>query len=177
MVSNVAEATRRSAGWKHQRRASAHRHLVHHHPGTSSRFGTKESFRNKTFHYHRTPPPTHTHTRAELGPVSCLTGCSQSLWSPGLSCLVVVLLWWIPGGWKVCLLLRRFSRDCRKERRARSSSRGEDPSSSTSAISAKVTGCVLKRASRERRERLRPRTTPLGTRSCCGNSSMLEARR
>lgn len=87
-----------------------------------------------------------------------------------------VQLWWPVGRqWRVCVLRRRFSRDCRKERRALSSSRGDEPSSSTSAISAKVTGCVLKRASRDRRERLLPLAGPLGTGSCWGNSSMAEA--
>ncbi len=101
---------------------------------------------------------------------------SESLESR-LACVGVgVQLWWAAGGqWRVCVLRRRFSRDCRKERRALSSSRGEEPSSSTSAISAKVTGCVLKRASRERRERLLPLAGPLGTGSCWGNSSMAEA--
>lgn len=101
---------------------------------------------------------------------------SESLESR-LACVGVgVQLWWAAGGqWRVCVLRRRFSRDCRKERRARSSSRGEEPSSSTSAISAKVTGCVLKRASRDRRERLLPLAGPLGTGSCWGNSSIAEA--
>ncbi|KAG7281861.1 hypothetical protein CRUP_031110 [Coryphaenoides rupestris] len=75
------------------------------------------------------------------------------------------------------VLVFGFSRDCRKERRALSSSRGEEPSSSTSAISANVTGCVLKRASRGRRERLLHLAGPLGTGSCWGNSSVAEARR
>lgn len=103
---------------------------------------------------------------------------SESLESR-LACVGVgVPLWWAAGGqWRVCVLRRRFSRDCRKERRALSSSRGEEPSSSTSAISAKVTGCVLKRASRDRRERLLPLAGPLGTGSCWGNSSMAEAMR
>lgn len=85
---------------------------------------------------------------------------------------------WPPGGSSEWVLLRRFSRDWRKERRARSSSSGDVPSSSTtSAISAKVTGCVLKRVSRARRERLRPRAGPLGTGRFWGNSSKGEARR
>lgn len=83
---------------------------------------------------------------------------------------VVVLLWWV-------VLRRRFSRDCKKERWARSSSSGEEPSSSTSAISTKVTGCVLKRASRQRREWPLPLAGPLGTGRCWGNSSMAEAMR
>lgn len=85
---------------------------------------------------------------------------------------------WPPGGSSEWVLLLKFSRDCRKERRARSSSRGDVPSSSTtSAISAKVTGCVLKRVSRDRRERLRPCAGPLGTGKFWGNSSRAEARR
>lgn len=101
---------------------------------------------------------------------------SESLESR-LACVGVgVQLWWAAGGqWRVCVLRRRFSRDCRKERRALSSSNGEEPSSSTSAISAKVTGCVLNRASRGRRERLLPLAGPFGTGSCWGNSSMAEA--
>lgn len=101
---------------------------------------------------------------------------SESLESR-LACVGVgVQLWWAAGGqWRVWVLRRRFSRDCKKERRALSSSRGEEPSSSTSAISAKVTGCVLKRASRGRRERLLPLAGHLGTGSCWGNSSIAEA--
>lgn len=102
---------------------------------------------------------------------------SESLESRLVLVDMVVLLWAPGEQWRVWVLRRRFSRDCRKERRARSSSRGEEPSSSTSAISAKVTGWVLKRALRERRGWLRPLTTPLGTGSCCGNSSMVEAMR
>lgn len=101
---------------------------------------------------------------------------SESLESR-LACVGVgVQLWWADGGqWRVCVLRRRFSRDWRKERRALSSSSGEEPSSSTSAISAKVTGCVLKRASRGRRDRLLPLAGALGTGSCWGNSSIAEA--
>lgn len=101
---------------------------------------------------------------------------SESLESR-LACVGVgVQLWWAPGWpWRVCVLRRRFSSDCKKERRALSSSRGEEPSSSTSWISAKVTGCVLKRASRGRRERLLPFAGPFGTGSCWGNSSIADA--
>ncbi|TNN79921.1 hypothetical protein EYF80_009958 [Liparis tanakae] len=103
---------------------------------------------------------------------------SESLESR-LACVVVGVQprWAVGGQWRVCVLRRRFSSDCRKDRRALSSSSGEEPSSSTSAISAKVTGCVLKRASRGRRERLLPLAGPLGTGSCWGNSSMAEAMR
>lgn len=87
----------------------------------------------------------------------------------------VQLRWAAVEQWRACVLRRKFSRDWRKERRALSSSRGEEPSSSTSAISAKVTGCVLKRASRGRRERLLPLAGPFGTGSCWGNSSIAEA--
>lgn len=101
---------------------------------------------------------------------------SESLESR-LACVGVgVQLWWAAGGqWRVCVLRRRFSSDCKKERRALSSSRGEEPSSSTSWISAKVTGCVLKRASRGRRERLLPFAGPFGTGNCWGNSSIADA--
>lgn len=101
---------------------------------------------------------------------------SESLESWLVCVGVGVQLWWaVDGQWRVCVLRRKFSRDWRKERRALSSSIGEEPSSSTSAISAKVTGWVLNRASRGRRARLLPLAGPLGTGSCWGNSSMAEA--
>lgn len=81
-----------------------------------------------------------------------------------------------PACCKVCVLLLRLSSDWRKDRLALSSSRGEAPSSSTSAISAKVTGWVLKRASLGRLGRFRPRARHLGTGSCWGNSSMADAK-
>lgn len=101
---------------------------------------------------------------------------SESLESK-LACVGVLVLplCVVPECCRDCVLLLRLSSDCKKERLARSSSSGEAPSSSTSAISAKVTGWVLKRASRGRLGRLRPRAGPLGTGSCCGNSSIAEA--
>ena len=102
---------------------------------------------------------------------------SESLESR-LACVdVVVRLLRVAGQWSACVLLLRFSNDCRNDRRALSSSNGDAPSSSTSAISAQVTGWVLKRASRGRRGRLFPRAGPFGTGSCWGNSSMAEASR
>lgn len=66
---------------------------------------------------------------------------SESLESR-LACVgVLVLPECVEPVWcSVCVLLLRLSSDCRKERLALSSSSGEAPSSSTSAISAKVTG-------------------------------------
>lgn len=111
-------------------------------------------------------------------PVILLSHCaeSESLESR-LACADSVRQLCVDPAWcKVCVLLLRLSSDWRKDRLARSSSRGEAPSSSTSAISAKVTGWVLKRASRGRRERFRPRARHLGTGSCWGNSSMADAK-
>lgn len=136
----------------------------------------------------RTHARTHAHAQATLVQFSWPRGggategrSASSQWAESeslesrLACAAGagVLLWGITGGLcRQCVLRRRFSRDCRKERRARSSSSGDEPSSSTSAISAKVTGCVLKRVSRERRERLLPWAGPLGTGRFWGNSSM-----
>lgn len=109
-----------------------------------------------------------THLKVQLGVTVSYPEPPESRWSGE----------WPPGGSSEQVLLLKFSRDWRKERRARSSSSGDVPSSSTtSAISAKVTGCVLKRVSRDRRERLRPRAGPLGTGRFWGNSSRVEARR
>lgn len=71
------------------------------------------------------------------------------------------------------VLRRRHSSDCRKDFLAFSSSMGDTPSSSTSWISSKVTGCVLKRDCRGRR------SLPLGVlagRAGGGNSSATQTK-
>lgn len=101
---------------------------------------------------------------------------SESLESR-LACADAVRQLCVDPAWcKVCVLFLRLSSDCKNDRLARSSSRGEAPSSSTSAISAKVTGWVLNRASRARLGRFRPRAIHLGTGRCWGNSSMADAK-
>lgn len=110
--------------------------------------------------------------------ISSILHCaeSESLESR-LACADAVRQLCVDPEWcKVCVLLLRLSSDCRNDRLALSSSIGEAPSSSTSAISEKVTGWVLNRASRGRLGRFRPLAIHLGTGSCWGNSSMADAK-
>lgn len=79
--------------------------------------------------------------------------------------------------WRIWLLHRRLSKDCRKDFLALSSSSGEAPSSSTSVISANVTGCVLKRDCRGRLSLALPRAGALGRGRGWGNPSIAAARR